>query len=143
MSLRNRVCVKGNDVIHRSTFVSTGPFCLRRLRPTTSRRGVLATRRPVRRWPPIQLLGAVAGAAGVGLVLAWLGQSATWCKQVALTPITRLWFAARWLASLRRGLPGAPVSGACLAAHPSSHVSRGSGRNMDVAEFPTPRPTGV
>jgi len=101
---------------------------------------VLATRRPVRRWLPIQLLGAVAGA-GVGLVLAWLVSDVWNSFGVALTPITRLWFAL--------GIGGIGFAVAGLWRARVWRVVLGSasvilfafagavGVNMDVAEFPT------
>ncbi|MFM9918312.1 alpha/beta hydrolase [Lacisediminihabitans sp. H27-G8] len=101
---------------------------------------VLATRRPVRRWLPVQLIGGVAGA-GVGLVLAWLVSDVWNSFGVALTPITRLWFAL--------GVGGIGFAIAGLWRARAWRVVLGSasvflfalagaiGVNVDVAEFPT------
>ena len=101
---------------------------------------VLATRRPVRRWLPVQLLGFLAGA-GVGLILAWLVSDVWNSFGVALTPVTRLWFAlgiggigfaiaGLWRArAWRVVLAGTSVFLFALAG--------AVGVNADVAEFPT------
>jgi S-formylglutathione hydrolase FrmB len=101
---------------------------------------VLATRRPVRRWLPIQLLGALAGA-GLGLILAWLVSDVWDSFGVALTPVTRLWFAL--------GVGGIGFAIAGLWRARAWRVVLGStsvflfafagavGVNVDVAEFPS------
>ncbi|MHC5795977.1 alpha/beta hydrolase [Lacisediminihabitans sp. FW035] len=101
---------------------------------------VLATRRPVRRWLPIQLLGALAGA-GVGLILAWLISDVWDSFGVALTPVTRLWFAlgVGGIGFALAGLWRARVWRVVLA---STGVflfafAGAIGVNADVAEFPT------
>ncbi len=101
---------------------------------------VLATRRPVRRWLPIQLLGALAGA-GVGLILAWLVSDVWNSFGVALTLITRMWFA------LGVGGIGFAIAGLWRARAWRVVVGSASvilfafagaiGVNVDVAEFPT------
>ena len=101
---------------------------------------VLGTRRPVRRWLPTQLLGALVGA-GVGLVLAWLVSDVWNSFGVALTPITRLWFAlgvggigfaiaGLWRARVWRVV----VGGASVLLFAFAGAI---GVNVDVAEFPT------
>ena len=101
---------------------------------------VLGTRRPVRRWLPTQLLGALVGAA-VGLVLAWLVSDVWNSFGVALTPITRLWFAlgvggigfaiaGLWRARVWRVV----VGGASVLLFAFAGAI---GVNVDVAEFPT------
>ena len=101
---------------------------------------VLGTRRPVRRWLPIQLLGALAGA-GVGLILAWLVSDVWNSFGVALTLITRMWFA------LGVGGIGFAIAGLWRARAWRVVVGSASvivfafagaiGVNVDVAEFPT------
>ena len=101
---------------------------------------VLATRRPLRRWLPIQLLGALAGA-GVGLILAWLVSDVWNSFGVALTLITRGWFA------LGVGGIGFAIAGLWRARAWRVVVGSASvilfafagaiGVNVDVAEFPT------
>ena len=101
---------------------------------------VLGTRRPVRRWLPIQLLGALAGT-GVGLMLAWLVSDVWNSFGVALTLITRMWFA------LGVGGIGFAIAGLWRARAWRVVVGSASvivfafagaiGVNVDVAEFPT------
>jgi uncharacterized membrane protein YgaE (UPF0421/DUF939 family) len=50
---------------------------------------VLATKRPMRIWLPVQLAGALIGV-GIGYVLAWLISDVWDSFGVSLTPITRL-----------------------------------------------------
>jgi S-formylglutathione hydrolase FrmB len=101
---------------------------------------VLGTRRPVRRWLPIQLLGALAGA-GIGLILAWLVSDVWNTFGVALTPLTRLWFALGigGIGFAVAGLWRARVWRVVLAS--ASVVlfafAGAVGVNADVAEFPT------
>jgi len=101
---------------------------------------VLATRRPLRRWLPIQLFGGLAGA-GVGLILAWLVSDVWDSFGVALTPVTRLWFAlgvggigfalaGLWRARVWRIVTA--VTAVVLFAFAGA-----VGVNADVAEFPT------
>ncbi len=101
---------------------------------------VLGSRRPVRRWLPIQMLGALLGV-GVGYVLAWLVSDVWNSFGVSLTPVTRLWFglgvggigfalAGLWRARVWRVVFGA--ASAVLFAFAGA-----VGVNVDVAEFPT------
>ena len=101
---------------------------------------VLITRTPVRRWLPMQLLGAIAGA-GVGLILAWLISDVWNTFGVSLTPVTRMWFAIGvggaglalagiWRARLWRVIFSSVA--AVLFA-----LTGLVGVNVDVAEFPT------
>jgi S-formylglutathione hydrolase FrmB len=101
---------------------------------------VLATRRPVRRWLPIQLLGAIVGV-GVGYLLAWLVSDVWDSFGVALTPVTRAWFglgvggigfalAGLWRSRVWRTVLAA--SSVFLFA-----LAGAVGVNVDVAEFPT------
>lgn len=100
----------------------------------------LASKRPLRVWLPVQLLGAAVGF-GLGSLLAWLISDVWNSFEVSLSGITRLWF----------GLGFAGV-GFALAGLVRSRVWRKSvavasvvlfalagsiGVNADVGEFPT------
>ena len=120
--------------------LETGPFPIIVYALAAAILVVLATRRPVRRWLPIQLLGALAGA-GVGLILAWLVSDVWNSFGVALTLITRGWFA------LGVGGIGFAIAGLWRARAWRVVVGSASvilfafagaiGVNVDVAEFPT------
>jgi S-formylglutathione hydrolase FrmB len=101
---------------------------------------VLGTRHPLRRWLPVQLLGALVGV-GIGYLLAWLVSDVWNTFGVSLTPITRLWFglgvggvgfalAGLWRARVWRVVLGA--ASAVLFAFAGA-----VGVNVDIAEFPT------
>ena len=120
--------------------LETGPFPIIVYALAAAILVVLATRRPVRRWLPIQLLGALAGA-GAGLILAWLVSDVWNSFGVALTLITRMWFA------LGVGGIGFAIAGLWRARAWRVVVGSASvivfafagaiGVNVDVAEFPT------
>ena len=120
--------------------LETGPFPIIVYALAAAILVVLATRRPVRRWLPIQLLGALAGA-GLGLMLAWLVSDVWNSFGVALTLITRMWFA------LGVGGIGFAIAGLWRARAWRVVVGSASvivfafagaiGVNVDVAEFPT------
>ena len=101
---------------------------------------VLGARRPLRRWVPIQLIGAVVGAI-VGLILAWLVSDVWNTFGVSLTPVTRMWFALGVggvgfaLAGLWRARVWRIVIGAASAV--LFAFAGALGVNVDVAEFPT------
>lgn len=101
---------------------------------------LLATRRPARRWLPIQALGALAGA-GAGLVLAWLVSDVWNTFGVSLTPVTRLWFALGigGIGFAIAGLWRARVWRVALASFSVllCALAGAVGVNVDVAEFPT------
>ncbi|QNE47041.1 hypothetical protein F1C58_09115 [Glaciihabitans sp. INWT7] len=120
--------------------LETGPFPIVVYALALVALAVLATRRPLRRWLPVQLLGGLAGA-GVGLVLAWLVSDVWNSFGVALTPITRLWFALGVggigfaIAGLWRARAWRVVLGSASVFLFALAVAIGV--NVDVAEFPT------
>ena len=120
--------------------LETGPFPIIVYALAAAILVVLATRRPVRRWLPIQLLGALAGA-GIGLMLAWLVSDVWNSFGVALTLITRMWFALGVggigfaIAGLWRARAWRVVVG-CASVIVFAFAGA-IGVNVDVAEFPT------
>ena len=142
MILRNRCVCKGNPMSQQllDLRLETGPFPIIVYSISVVVLVVLATRRPVRHWLPTQLLGALAGA-GIGLILAWLISDVWNTFGVALTLVTRLWFAV--------GVGGVGFAIAGLWRARAWRVVLGSvsvvlfafagaiGVNADVAEFPT------
>ena len=101
---------------------------------------VLATKRPVRRWLPLQFLGAAIGV-GLGYLLGWLVSDVWNSFGVSLTPITRLWFGVAVgaigfaIAGLFRSRPWRKVVAIFSVA---LFALMGSvGVNIDIAEFPT------
>ena len=142
MSLRN-YCVCEENPMSQPLLdlrLETGPFPIIVYSVAVVILVVLGSRRPVRRWLPIQLIGALAGA-GLGLILAWLISDVWNTFGVALTVITRLWFAL--------GVGGVGFAIAGLWRARAWRVVLGSvsvllfafagalGVNADVAEFPT------
>ena len=120
--------------------LETGPFPIIVYALAAAILVVLATRRPVRRWLPIQLLGALAGV-GIGLMLAWLVSDVWNSFGVALTLITRMWFALGVggigfaIAGLWRARAWRVVVG-CASVIVFAFAGA-IGVNVDVAEFPT------
>ena len=120
--------------------LETGPFPIIVYALAAAILVVLATRRPVRRWLPIQLLGALAGV-GLGLMLAWLVSDVWNSFGVALTLITRMWFALGVggigfaIAGLWRARAWRVVVG-CASVIVFAFAGA-IGVNVDVAEFPT------
>lgn len=120
--------------------LETGPFPIIVYAVALVSLVVLASRRPVRRWLPVQLLGALTGA-GIALTLAWLISDVWNSFGISLTPLTRLWLAlgaggigfaiaGLWRARLWR------VVLACTSVFLFA-LAGGVGVNADVAEFPT------
>ncbi|MES2094482.1 MAG: alpha/beta hydrolase-fold protein [Actinomycetota bacterium] len=118
----------------------TGPFPIIVYAVSLISLVVLGSRRPVRRWLPIQMLGALLGV-GIGYLLAWLVSDVWNSFGVSLTPTTRLWFglgvggvgfalAGLWRARARRVVLGA--ASVVLFAFAGA-----VGVNVDIAEFPT------
>jgi S-formylglutathione hydrolase FrmB len=100
----------------------------------------LATKRPLRRWLPVQLAGGAVGV-GIGYLLSWLVSDVWDTFGLSLTPLTRLWvglgaggigFA---LAGIWRSRPWRVALAACSVV--LFAVMGGVGVNADVAEFPT------
>ena len=100
----------------------------------------LATKRPSRRWLPVQFAGAAIGL-GVGYLLAWLISDVWNTFGVSLTPMTRLWlglgaagigFALAGIWRSRAWRLSLAVTSVFLFA-----LMGGVGINADVAEFPT------
>lgn len=100
----------------------------------------LGSKRPLRIWLPVQLLGAVVGF-GLGSLLAWLISDVWNSFDVALSGATRLWFGVGFagigfaLAGLRRSRARRKtlaVTSVFLFA-----LAGGIGVNADTGEFPT------
>jgi S-formylglutathione hydrolase FrmB len=101
---------------------------------------ILGTKRPLRRWLPIQMLGALAGV-GVGYLLAFLVSDVWNSFGVALTPVTRLWFGIG-VGGIGFALAGLWHSRVWRTVLASTSVFLFAlvgavGVNVDVAEFPT------
>jgi enterochelin esterase-like enzyme len=120
--------------------LETGPFPIVVYCLSLIAFGVLASKRPVRRWLPIQLLGAAIGL-GLGYLLAWLVSDVWDSFGVSLTAVTRLWFGLGF-AGIGFALAGIWRSRAWRAALAVTSVflfalMGGVGVNADIAEFPT------
>ena len=101
---------------------------------------VLATKRPLIKWLPIQFIGAGLGVVG-GYILGWLVSDVWNSFGVSLSPITRLWFclgvggvgfalAGLWKSRIWR----ATVAAASVILFA---LMGAVGVNIDIAEFPT------
>lgn len=101
---------------------------------------VLATKRPFKKWLPIQLLGALVGL-GVGYVLAWMISDVWNLFDVELSAITHLWFGVGFAGV------GFAIAGIARARIWRKIVASTSivlfilalavGVNKDIGEFPT------
>ncbi len=120
--------------------LETGPFPLVVYGVGAVTLAILATKRPLRRWLPIQLIGALAGV-GVGYLLAYLVSDVWDSFGVALTPITRLWFGigVGGIGFALAGLRHSRVWRTVLAATSVFLFALvgATGVNVDVAQFPT------
>ncbi|WP_394769896.1 alpha/beta hydrolase [Lacisediminihabitans sp.] len=100
----------------------------------------LATKRPLRRWLPVQFAGGAVGVA-VGYLLAWLISDVWNTFGLSLTPLTRLWFGLG-IGGIGFALAGIWQSRPWRVVLAASSVflfalMGGVGVNVDVAEFPT------
>ncbi|CAN5146287.1 alpha/beta hydrolase-fold protein [soil metagenome] len=98
------------------------------------------TKRPRRRWLPIQLAGGVLGF-GAGYLIAWLVSDVWNSFDAELSPTTFLWFGLG-LAGIGFAIAGIPGSRGLRLAHAISAVAvfalvLAVGVNSDVAEIPT------
>lgn len=120
--------------------LETGPFPTIVYALSIAALFALATKRPLVKWLPIQLIGAGIGAVG-GYILGWLVSDVWNSFGVSLSPITRLWFclgvggigfalAGLWRSRIWRVAVGA-VSVVLFA------LMGAVGVNIDIAEFPT------
>jgi enterochelin esterase-like enzyme len=98
------------------------------------------TKRPRRRWLPIQLAGGALGF-GLGYLIAWLVSDVWNSFDVELSPTTFLWFGLG-LGGIGFAIAGIPGSRGLRLAHAISGVAvfalvLAVGVNTDVAEIPT------
>jgi S-formylglutathione hydrolase FrmB len=101
---------------------------------------VLATKRPFKRWLPIQLLGALIGL-GVGYVLAWLISDVWNLFDVELSAITHLWFGVGF-AGVGFAIAGIARARVWRKVVASTSIvlfilALAVGVNKDIGEFPT------
>jgi S-formylglutathione hydrolase FrmB len=98
------------------------------------------TKRPRRRWLPIQLTGGALGF-GLGYLIAWLVSDVWNTLDAQLSPTTFLWFGLG-LGGIGFAIAGIPGSRGVRLAHALSGVAvfalvLAVGVNTDVAEIPT------
>lgn len=101
---------------------------------------VLATKRPFRKWLPIQLLGALVGVIA-GYLLAWMISDVWNTFGVSLSPVTRTWFGVG-VGGIGFAVAGLVRSRAWRAVLATTSIflfalTGAIGVNADIAEFPT------